>query len=407
MNDTRPLARQWRLLQLLSGRPQGAPIKDLAAEMHVSLKTIRRDLGLFQQLGFPLEGQVGEFGTKTWKVATAWNVTQPSFSFDEALALYLGYKFLQPLAGTVIGEAARHALQKIRAGLGERVLRYVDKMAGVFHDTAFGSSDYTQHAEILEQLLIGIEDRRVVFITYRSQRATEPVTYDIHPYRVTRHQGALYLIGYKPQDQELRTWRLDRIERAEVDRMPFTLPPALDLESRFAGSLGIYDGHDDVRVRIRFSPAAARFVQEKRWHASQQLTPQADGSLIVEFRLSSTVEVKSWVLSFGRDAEVLQPESLRAEVAEELETMRARYRSSSGVPAVSVDGTIQQTAKPTRASRTLRRGRRSSPTLAETADALGAGLLTSPKPPMRSAQVSRPSPKPPTAGPPNIQEHKP
>jgi hypothetical protein len=41
-----------------------------------------------------------------------------------------------------------------------------------------------------------------------------------------------------------------------------------------------------------------RYVQESNWHASQQLTPQNDGSLIAEFQLSGIEEIKSWVLSF-------------------------------------------------------------------------------------------------------------
>ena len=78
-------------------------------------------------------------------------------------------------------------------------------------------------------------------------------------------------------------------------------------------------------MKIRFSPAVARFVQEKKWHPSQRLSPQQDGSLIVEFQLSSIVEVKSWVLSFGREAEVLAPESLRAEISDDVRLLAERY----------------------------------------------------------------------------------
>jgi predicted DNA-binding transcriptional regulator YafY len=97
------------------------------------------------------------------------------------------------------------------------------------------------------------------------------------------------------------------------------------LEAHFAGSLGIYDGADRVCVRIRFSPRVARFVQEKRWHATQQMIQAQDGSLIVRLDLSSTVEVRSWVLSFGREAEVLEPQALRDEIARELQLMIAQY----------------------------------------------------------------------------------
>jgi predicted DNA-binding transcriptional regulator YafY len=257
------------------------------------------------------------------------------FTFDEALAMYLGHKSLQPLAGTLIGEAAERAYCKLRAAFGPRVVRYLEKMRGIFGETAFGVTDYGPHAEILDRLLIAIEEHRVVFIAYRSQRATEPVTYDVHPYRLLRHQGALYLVGYKPLDSAVRTWRVDRILQADVERMPFTVPADIDLDARLAGSLGIYVGHDDVAVTLRFRPPAARFVQEKKWHSSQRLTPQRDGSLLAELRLSSTAELKPWILSFGPAAEVLEPLSLRAEIAADLQAMAAAYGQKPTRPAAN------------------------------------------------------------------------
>ena len=157
----------------------------------------------------------------------------------------------------------------------------------------------------------------------------------LHPYSIKRHEGSLYVHGHEPDDGQLRTWKLDRIEQADADPMPFTIPADLDLEARFAGSLGIYDGQDDVRVKIRFAAEVARYVAEKQWHHSQQLTPQKDGSLIVELRLSNTVEVKSWVLSFGTNAGILEPESLRDEIREELERALSQYVEHTSQAATS------------------------------------------------------------------------
>jgi hypothetical protein len=68
-------------------------------------------------------------------------------------------------------------------------------------------------------------------------------------------------------------------------------------------------------VVVKFLPPAARFVQESRWHASQVLTQERDGSLLARFTLSTTVEIKSWVLGFGANAVVIEPEELRRDHA--------------------------------------------------------------------------------------------
>jgi predicted DNA-binding transcriptional regulator YafY len=328
VGDQSALVRQWILLKLLAVRNGGLTVSELASELEVSQKTIRRDLSTFQTVGFPVEETKGEYGRKTYRLDSCWGKPELAFTFDEALALYLGRKSMQSLEGTLVWEAAERAFTKIRASLGKNVLRYLDRVGGAFHETFFGMTDYSKHTEILDSVMVGIEDRKVVWITYQSERATEPVTYDVHPYRLTRHQGSLYLIGLKAREGEVRTWRVDRISAAEVDQVGFTMPKEQDLDAHFAGSFGIYDGHGEIKVRVRISAARARYVKEKQWHPSQQIASHRDGSLSIQFRLSSTVEVKSWILSFGRDAEVLEPESLRRELAGELQTMLERYRQA-------------------------------------------------------------------------------
>ncbi|MBC8356983.1 MAG: WYL domain-containing protein [Planctomycetes bacterium] len=95
-----------------------------------------------------------------------------------------------------------------------------------------------------------------------------------------------------------------------------------------ARSLGICHETGDVNVTIRFSSEVARYVEESRWHSSQQCEYQPDGSLLVRLDLSGTTELKSWVLGFGQHAEVLKPVSLRAEIQAELQATLEFYEGS-------------------------------------------------------------------------------
>ncbi|NQT13486.1 MAG: WYL domain-containing protein, partial [Planctomycetes bacterium] len=247
--------------------------------------------------------------------------------------LYLARRLMEPLAGTPFWEAAQRAFKKIRGTLGVGAIEYINRFAGLFHQTTVGSSDYSQKCNLIDQLLLGMEDHRAVFITYRSLRATESITYDIYPYGLTHHRGSLYLIGWAPDHNQIRHWKVDRIENAEITPVHFDPPDDFDLNEHMAKSFGVFHGEGEVHVKVRFSPTVARYVQEKTWHASQSLTAQKDGSLIGKFDLDGTEEVKRWVLSFGRYAEVVEPEELRSEMAEELAEGLARYREPSGVEA--------------------------------------------------------------------------
>jgi predicted DNA-binding transcriptional regulator YafY len=111
----------------------------------------------------------------------------------------------------------------------------------------------------------------------------------------------------------VRHYKVDRISAVDVQTLRFPKPKEFDLAAHLAGSFGIYRGSakDNVVVRVRFFAEAVRYVREKQWHASQKLLPQRDGSVIAEFQLTATEEIKAWVLSFGAKAEVLEPETLR------------------------------------------------------------------------------------------------
>lgn len=320
------LIRQWTLLRILASRRMGATVKELAQETEVNEKTIRRDLETFRIAGFRLEEATGPHGRKTYRLGPAAPPPELGFPIDEAAALYFGQRFLEPLAGTVFWEAANRAFRKIRTMLGPTALRYIDRLGAAFYHTRVGAVGYAAKAETLDILTQAIADRQAVFLTYQSLRATEPVTYDAYPYGLVHHFGRMYLIGWAVQRDAIRTWRVDRIAKVELTELRFPTPGDFDLKKYMAAAFGIYHGEDEIQVRIRFSRTVARYVKEATWHPSQKLAPQSDGSLVAEFTLGTTEEIKHWILSFGKEAEVLAPAELREALRAETEEMARRYR---------------------------------------------------------------------------------
>ena len=176
--------------------------------------------------------------------------------------------------------------------------------------------------------MVGIEDRRAVFITYQSLRATEPVTYDVYPYGLTYHRGSLYLVGRNPQHDEIRHWKVDRDREGRAGRAPLpTGRTDFDLQRHLARSFGIFHGDGDSRsrFRVRFSPTVARYVQESHVARQPEADEGKDGSLLAEFDLDDTEEIKRWIMSFGRHAEVLEPEDLRTAILNEIQALATVY----------------------------------------------------------------------------------
>jgi predicted DNA-binding transcriptional regulator YafY len=276
---------------------------------------------MFRRNNIPLVESTGVRGVKRWRIEHGGELPPLTFTFDEAAALSLARRYLEPLAGTDVWEAAQSALEKVRSTLDETALDYFERLLAVFHCTDADAGMYRQKAGIIDDLDMAIEDRRVAQITYQSLRAATPTARDLHPLSLVPYRGALYLIAFSPNDDQVRTYKVDRIEAVTVSARLFQRPRSFNVREYLAGSFGIYVGTAEVTVVVKFLPEVARYIheREKPWHPSQVAEPQHDGSTIVTYRLSSTVEIKSWVLGFGCHAIVLEPEALRAEIARDLD----------------------------------------------------------------------------------------
>jgi proteasome accessory factor B len=277
MSEQLPLVRKWRLLCLLSARRHGLTIQEIVDALRVADKTVRRNLETFSIAGFPLTATAGPSGCKTWRLEASQLLSGLTFTFEESLALYLSRRFLEPLAGTVLWQAARSASCKIRAGLQPSALKYVEKFAAIFRLATFGVCDYSKQGELIERLTIAIEDRRATSITYQSLHATEPMSYRIHPLGLAWHRASLYLVGHSPRHDGIRHWKVNRIQEVEPTNVQFQRP---------------------------------------------------DGSLLAAFDLDCTEEIKQWLLSFGRHAVVLEPERLRDEMTREVSAMLQQYETT-------------------------------------------------------------------------------
>ena len=166
---------------------------------------------------------------------------------------------------------------------------------------------------------------RSLSISYQSP-GSEARQWLLNPYGLVYFHNSLYLVGHVPEVDDLRTFKIDRMQSADVMEDKFQRPEEFDLARLYEHSFGIFRSSSSVRVRLRISAAAASSVIEKRWHLSQKVEPQIDGSVIVNYVLGDTTELKSWALSFGRHVEVLSPASLRHEIAAELAEMFKQYQ---------------------------------------------------------------------------------
>jgi predicted DNA-binding transcriptional regulator YafY len=124
----------------------------------------------------------------------------------------------------------------------------------------------------------------------------------------------------------VRTFALDGfrdIDRLKKDR--FDYPKDYQPGQLVVGAFGMIGG-PRTHVRLLFDAKVGRFVQRRLWHPTRKIT-KTDRGVELEMDVAGTTELKTWILGWGDRLEVLEPESLREEVAAEVRRVAGLYRA--------------------------------------------------------------------------------
>ncbi len=156
----------------------------------------------------------------------------------------------------------------------------------------------------------------------------------VDPYHLTLHAGGFYLVGYCHLRQAVRLFAVERIRECDVLSTRFELPEKFDVEKYLEGAWGIIRG-DVVTVKVIFAHSLARYIRDRLWHPTQRFRDLDGGRLEITIRVADTLEVRRWILGFGREAEVLEPAVLREALRLEAEAL-ARKLAPQRMPATSI-----------------------------------------------------------------------
>jgi predicted DNA-binding transcriptional regulator YafY len=123
-----------------------------------------------------------------------------------------------------------------------------------------------------------------------------------------------YLDAWCHLRNELRSFAVDAIRRADIVETPAKNVPDKTLDSVLGAGYGIFSGRKVQWAKLRFSPERSRWVKSEKWHPRQRGKMLADGRYVLELPYSDPRELVMDILRYGADAEVLAPAALREQV---------------------------------------------------------------------------------------------
>lgn len=319
------LSRQWQLIQRLGKSRAGVGLDQLAEDLGCVRRTVYRDLDALMFAGFPLISEK-RGGKAYYKFLDSFDLGHVPFTADEVLALVFGQDLLRPLEGTPFHDSIESALAKIRAGLGEDLLRYLEEIGQSFRVLPGPHKRYADYRDTIEALSEAVRRRHTVSLRYFTGRSGEESDRDLDPYHVWYRNGGLYVIGHDHRSQEIRTFAIERIRAITATDRSFTPRDDFDFERYTAGNFGVV-AEPAVRVIVRFTRKWATQIRERTWHPSQSIRELENGGVELEMHVGGADELVSWILSFGPGAEVIEPTTLREQVADSLARALVVYRA--------------------------------------------------------------------------------
>ncbi|MFO7167418.1 MAG: WYL domain-containing protein [Chloroflexota bacterium] len=322
-------ARLRRIEHLLYNAPGGLRVADLADHCGVDRRTIYRDLDALHDMGVPVWEHGGRYGIERDSYLSTVRL-----NLNEAVALFFAARLLAHHSDEHNPHVVT-ALNKLAAGLPDTTISHnIARLADLIRSRPL-RADYVR---VLELTTRAWADRRRLAIQYRA--ASGDVTRRvICPYvlEVSRSEPASYVIAHDDLRGALRTFKLERVASAEILDSTYTIPPEFDPYAYLSHAWGVIDD-TMVEVRLRFSPAVAPRVKESVWHHSQRIRDLPDGGCEMTLHVGGVREIRSWVLSWGADVEVVEPQALRDDVADHARRMLAQYSDVSALSGIIDEG---------------------------------------------------------------------
>jgi proteasome accessory factor B len=341
MARNRELIRQWTLLQQVATRRDWT-IPKLAKHLHVSTRTVRRDLTALEAAGFPIYDD-GDPGEKHWHLDARRlldALSRNGLTVPELCALYSSRALVMAIAEPNVLTDLQGALAKIEAAVPPAMRRFLDRLPAVITaKPAFARARTTSRRhDVMTHIFQAATSQHIVSMRYHSQSSGREKDYVVHPYRLVYAQNAVYLQAFVPAYQEFRTFLIDRIRHLSVQKETFRRVAELASQP-FSKSMGAYSG-PTVRVKLRFASAVAAAIKDRVWHESQTLKDRTDGAVEMTLQVCDDYALRQWILGFGRSVRVIAPPGLVEWAAVELDAAREQYHSSG---ARFADSDVQPT----------------------------------------------------------------
>jgi proteasome accessory factor B len=311
-------ARLLRMQIVLWQYPHGIEIDEIARKCNVSKRTVYRDLeALETELGIP----IWEDGSKRG-VTEGYFLPPITFTLPEAMNIFLAARLTQNFSH-LYNPSMASTFMKLNTIVPQPLKQQVHNTIEYLEKQPRDERKISNFDKLTRAWL----SQHQVKIRYQ-QVSEEPVESIIEPYYIepVAWGRSTYIIAYSHQKQAISNYKIDQIVGSvEILRETYKIPADFDINDYLGSAWGIYTDEELVQVKLRFNQKVSKAATGTTWHHSQKTEPQADGATVMTLNIRNTVDFRGWVMGWGENVEVLEPQVLRDQIIEINNAVRNIY----------------------------------------------------------------------------------
>jgi len=287
---------------------------DFMEELEVTRRTIMRDLDyLRDRMKMPIDYDKKERGY--YFSGKVEGVPLLEMRASDLLWFFVGQHFLRQAGDDELANLIRESFQRISGLFGSKVSVSWGQLEGLLSAKTSGIGE--AELRTFRAVSDALARSRVIRFGYRKNDSSEIEQRQACPRHCAMVNGQWYLFAHDLGRDAIRTFVLSRMDGIEVTEETFVPGDAKDVPELLRKGFGVkFASGEPTKVRIRVSPEISHLIRERKWHPSQSLTTGKDGFLMLEMKVNAFRELTNWICSWGPLMEVLEPKSLRKEVAE-------------------------------------------------------------------------------------------
>ncbi len=296
----------------------------LAAKLEVTKRTIQRDL---DDLRYRFEAPLEYSPARGYYYSEpSWEMPSVQLTERDLFSLLIARRAVAMYRGTPIADRLKEIFNKVAGSLSQKIDVHPDYPSeGIL---SFAPEPVLEVDEkVWSRILGAIRKQRSIQIMYASRHSREHSERRVDPYHILNMQGDWYLYGWDYLRNRVSQFQLHRISSVKIRADIFDINTDFDIRTITNNSFGSFGSAEKLKnIRLRITGNMAELLAGRQFHSQQRVKNIREG-FEISFPVSSSgkrpfYNLIQWILSMGRDVEIISPKQLKTLVREEIQQMK-------------------------------------------------------------------------------------